>query len=89
MQQLRHQLANTNRIAILLNRRLMDNTITNSLPITITDVHSAYDRIKQDIHCTPVYSSTFLNKLTGYDMHFKCENFQKTGSFKVLIIGTG
>lgn len=34
------------------------------------------------IHKTPVLTSTLLNKLIGTNLYFKCENFQKTGSFK-------
>ena len=41
------------------------------------------DNIKPYIHRTPVLSSSTLNKLTGCELYFKCENFQKTGSFKI------
>ncbi len=41
------------------------------------------DNIKPYIHRTPVLTSTSLNNLTGCDLYFKCENFQKTGSFKI------
>ncbi|HAQ49408.1 MAG TPA: serine dehydratase [Glaciecola sp.] len=34
------------------------------------------------IHQTPVLSNMALNSLTGSQLYFKCENFQKTGSFK-------
>ncbi len=34
------------------------------------------------IHRTPVVRSTYLSKLTGYDVYLKAELFQKTGSFK-------
>ncbi|TYC14098.1 pyridoxal-phosphate dependent enzyme [Bizionia gelidisalsuginis] len=34
------------------------------------------------IHCTPVITSSLLNKIIGVNLQFKCENFQKTGSFK-------
>lgn len=34
------------------------------------------------IHNTPVLTSTLLNKIIGANLYFKCENFQKTGSFK-------
>ncbi|MCI0450423.1 MAG: threonine/serine dehydratase [Chlorobi bacterium] len=43
----------------------------------------AADNIKPYIHRTPVLTSESLNKLTGCDLYFKCENFQKTGSFKI------
>jgi len=50
---------------------------------TYDDVLEAHDRIKPHIHRTPVLTSTFMNELTGADLFFKCENFQKAGAFKV------
>ncbi len=41
------------------------------------------DNIKPYIHRTPVMTSSSLNKITGCELYFKCENFQKTGSFKI------
>ena len=35
------------------------------------------------IHRTPVLTSGSLNELTGADVYFKCENFQKMGAFKM------
>lgn len=50
---------------------------------TFDDVKSAHERIKPYIHRTPVLTSSFLNGLIGAELHFKCENFQKAGAFKV------
>jgi len=41
------------------------------------------DNLKPFIHRTPVMQSSALNKLFSTNLYFKCENFQKTGSFKV------
>lgn len=41
------------------------------------------DNLKPFIHRTPLLSSSSLNELTGSSLFFKCENFQKTGSFKI------
>jgi threonine dehydratase len=41
------------------------------------------DNLKPYIHRTPVMRSHNLNELTGSSLYFKCENFQKTGSFKI------
>ncbi|HEX9859395.1 MAG TPA: pyridoxal-phosphate dependent enzyme, partial [Paracoccaceae bacterium] len=49
---------------------------------TYDDVIAAHDRIRPYIHRTPVLTSSFLNALTGADLHFKCENFQKAAAFK-------
>ena len=47
------------------------------------DVLEAAQRIKPYIHQTPVLTSSFMNELTGAQLFFKCENFQKAGAFKV------
>jgi len=47
------------------------------------DVIAAHERIRPYIHRTPILTSTFLNQLTGAELFFKCENFQKAGAFKV------
>ncbi|SHI64692.1 pyridoxal-phosphate dependent enzyme [Pseudozobellia thermophila] len=46
---------------------------------TLLDCHR---RISPHIHRTPVFSSRSLNRMAGADMVFKCENFQRGGSFK-------
>jgi threonine dehydratase len=50
---------------------------------TFEDVLAARERIAPYIHRTPVLTSSYLNKLTGAELFFKCENFQKAGAFKV------
>ncbi len=51
--------------------------------ITYDAIEAAASRIDPYIHQTPVLTSAYLNKLSGAELFFKCENFQKTGSFKV------
>ncbi|HMQ78229.1 MAG TPA: threonine/serine dehydratase [Ignavibacteria bacterium] len=41
------------------------------------------DNLKPFIRRTPVLTSRLINDITGADIFFKCENFQKTGSFKI------
>lgn len=50
---------------------------------TFDDVKEAHERIKPHIHRTPVLTSSYLDGLTGAQLFFKCENFQKAGAFKV------
>ncbi len=50
---------------------------------TASDIQLAHDRILPHIHNTPILTSQFINDLTGAHLFFKCENFQKTGSFKM------
>ena len=49
----------------------------------LDDMKTARTRIAPYIHRTPVLTSSFLNDLTGAELFFKCENFQKAGAFKV------
>ena len=49
---------------------------------TLDDMLAAHERIKTYVHCTPVLTSQFLNELSGAELFFKCENFQKAGVFK-------
>src|SRR5262249_14233232 len=46
-------------------------------------ISEAHDRIAPRIHRTPVLLSATLDALTGARLFFKCENLQKTGSFKI------
>jgi threonine dehydratase len=50
---------------------------------TFDDMLAAHERIKPHIHRTPVLTSSYLNELTGAQLFFKCENFQKAAAFKV------
>jgi len=51
--------------------------------VSLSNIRSAQARIKGLVHYTPVHSSTQLNNRLGIELFFKCENLQKTGSFKV------
>ncbi len=45
-------------------------------------LRQARERIKSYVHATPVLTCETLNRLSGADLFFKCENFQKVGAFK-------
>ncbi len=47
------------------------------------DIIEASKRIKPYIHLTPIITSQTINKITGAELFFKCENFQKMGAFKM------
>jgi len=53
------------------------------MPITKEQIEQAHERIKPFIHKTPVLTSSYLNQLSGAELFFKCENFQKIGAFKI------
>lgn len=46
-------------------------------------IEAAHARIAPRIHRTPVLRSATLDALCGAELYFKCENLQKTGSFKI------
>jgi len=50
--------------------------------VTWSDVRAASERIEPHAHRTPVLRSTAIDRVAGAQVLFKCENFQKTGSFK-------
>lgn len=47
------------------------------------DIVDAHERIKPFIHRTPVLTSAAINDISGAQLFFKCENFQKVGAFKI------
>ena len=51
--------------------------------IELSEIRKARSRIKPFIHRTPVLTCLSLNKMIESELHFKCENFQKSGSFKI------
>ncbi|CTQ55549.1 Phenylserine dehydratase [Roseibium album] len=61
----------------------MKADVSNIEVPTLEDMLVAHERIKPYVHKTPVLTSSFLNDLTGAELFFKCENFQKAGAFKV------
>ncbi|XP_049638568.1 serine racemase isoform X2 [Suncus etruscus] len=51
--------------------------------ISFADVEKALINIQDFVHLTPVLTNSTLNQATGRNLFFKCELFQKTGSFKI------
>ena len=49
---------------------------------TYSDVLDAAERIRGVAHKTPVMTSRTANVMTGAELYFKCENFQRMGAFK-------
>ncbi|MBT8296616.1 MAG: pyridoxal-phosphate dependent enzyme [Gramella sp.] len=48
-----------------------------------SELEQVSERINPYIHRTPVLTSSLLNEMTGCELFFKCENFQKMGAFKM------
>jgi threonine dehydratase len=53
------------------------------MKITKASIEAAAIRIAPYIHNTPIMTSKSINALSGLDLYFKCENFQKIGAFKI------
>lgn len=49
----------------------------------LASIRAAHERIRDGIHRTPVLRCSALDALAGKSLHFKCENFQKVGAFKM------
>ena len=50
--------------------------------IGISDIWEAKKRIRDYVHVTPLVGSENIGSMAGSFVYFKCENMQKTGSFK-------
>lgn len=51
--------------------------------IQYNDVVQAHEKINAHIRRTEIHTSKTLNRLLDAEVYFKCENFQKTGAFKL------
>lgn len=58
------------------------STPSTRLAIDYADVAAAHARLQGVAHRTPVYTSSTANEVTGAQLFFKCENFQRMGAFK-------
>jgi threonine dehydratase len=58
-------------------------TTTSQGPVTLADVEAARELIKDVVRRTPVEGSRILTQQVGGPVHFKCENLQRAGSFKL------
>lgn len=55
----------------------------NPTPVTLTHVENAAQLLDGVIERTPVAHSRALSKMVGSEVFLKCENLQRSGSFKV------
>jgi threo-3-hydroxy-L-aspartate ammonia-lyase len=56
---------------------------STALAIDYDDVARAHERLAGIAHRTPVMRSATADALTGATLHFKCENLQRVGAFKI------
>lgn len=50
--------------------------------VSLSGIQAAATRIGPHVHRTPVMTNSHMNETSGREVFFKCELFQKTGSFK-------
>ena len=50
---------------------------------TAKDIQETHLAISKMIHRTPILTCESINQIVGAELHFKCENFQKVGAFKM------
>ena len=50
--------------------------------VSFADIAAAHERIKAHAKRTPVLTSATVDAMTGAQVFFKCENFQRMGAFK-------
>jgi threonine dehydratase len=50
---------------------------------TLLEIEEARERVSRVARVTPMESSRFLAELLGSPVHLKCENLQRTGSYKI------
>lgn len=58
------------------------DAMSHTDPPTIDDVRAAAARVAPHVHRTPLWRSRSLSQMSGHEVWLKCENLQKTGSFK-------
>ena len=71
--------------ATALDKMSMNPATENksSTAVTWETIQAAHARIAPCIHRAPIMTSSSLDTLVGARIFFKCENLQKTGSFKI------
>ncbi len=50
--------------------------------VTFSDIERAYTTLRPVVHKTPLLSSRTFNEMSGNEVYFKAENFQRIGAFK-------
>lgn len=61
---------------------MLDTSEINTGEISYANIEKAASYLQDIANKTPVLTSRTVNQLTGNQVFFKCENFQRTGSFK-------
>lgn len=65
-----------------MNTAILTTNQANSFPVTYADIVRAAEQLTNVAYRTPVLTSKTVNSQTNCQVFFKCENFQRAGSFK-------
>ncbi|BAU06802.1 pyridoxal-5'-phosphate-dependent enzyme, beta subunit [Fischerella sp. NIES-3754] len=68
--------------ALIYHRSTHTGVMLQFHSVTFVDIEMAAKHLAGIAHCTPIMTSTTVNQRTNSQVFFKCENFQRTGSFK-------
>ena len=49
----------------------------------LKDIRTAGKVLEGRVHRTPIMTSSILDQMTGHNLFFKCEHFQRVGAFKI------
>ena len=60
----------------------MNTDTTEPAAVSFDDIAAAHERIRAHARRTPALTSATIDALTGAQVFFKCENFQRMGAFK-------
>lgn len=66
-----------------LNERELADAERAAAPTRWSDIQAASVRLTGIVHRTPVINSNSVDRVSHHKLFFKCENFQRTGSFKL------
>lgn len=59
------------------------SSVDDASKVTYDDVAAAARRVRDVTHQTPILTSRTVNERASGEVLFKCENFQRTGAFKI------
>ena len=59
------------------------SSLIQATPVSLADVESAAERIGPTVHRTPLLENRSVSEAAGTEVRLKCENLQRTGSFKI------
>ena len=65
-----------------MNESYTINVNENIFSVSYAQIAAAANRLKEQAHLTPIFTSRTVNQLINAEVFFKCENLQRTGSFK-------